>query len=42
MKLENGGNIAAATAVGKEIAERAIAKEIKNVVFDRRIYLSWS
>ena len=28
MKLENGGNIAAATAVGKEIAERAIAKEI--------------
>ena len=25
MKLENGGNIAAATAVGKEIAERAIA-----------------
>ena len=39
MKLENGGNIAAATAVGKEIAERAIAKEIKNVVFDRGGYI---
>ena len=37
--LENGGNIAAATAVGKEIAERAIAKEIKNVVFDRGGYI---
>ena len=35
MKLENGGNIAAATAVGKEIAERAI----KNVVFDRGGYI---
>ena len=34
MKLENGGNIAAATAV-----ERAIAKEIKNVVFDRGGYI---
>ena len=32
MKLENGGNIAAASAVGKEVAERAIAKEIKNVL----------
>ena len=32
-------NIAAATAVGKEIAERAIAKEIKNVVFDRGGYI---
>ena len=30
MKLENGGNIAAATAVGKEI---------KNVVFDRGGYI---
>ena len=30
MKLENGGNIAAATAVGKEIAERAIAKPRRN------------
>ena len=39
MKLENGGNIAAATAVGKEIAERAIAKEIKNVVLDRGGYI---
>ena len=39
MKLENGGNIAAATAVGTEIAKRAIAKEIKNVVFDRGGYI---
>ena len=39
MQLENGGNIAAATAVGTEIAKRAIAKEIKNVVFDRGGYI---
>ena len=29
MKLENGGNIAAATAVGKEIAERQSQKKLK-------------
>ena len=34
-----GGNIAAATAVGKLIAERAKAKGIENVVFDRGGYL---
>jgi large subunit ribosomal protein L18 len=34
-KVENGGNSAAATAVGKLVAERALAKGIKQVVFDR-------
>ena len=34
-----GGNIAAATAVGKLIAERAKAKGIETVVFDRGGYL---
>ena len=34
-----GGNIAAATAVGKLVAERAKAKGIEVVVFDRGGYL---
>ena len=34
-----GGNIAAATAVGKLVAERAKAKGIDTVVFDRGGYL---
>ena len=34
-----GGNAAAASAVGKLIAERAKAKGIENVVFDRGGYL---
>ena len=34
-----GGNFAAATAVGKLVAERAKAKGIENVVFDRGGYL---
>ena len=34
-----GGNIAAASAVGKLVAERALAKGIENVVFDRGGYL---
>lgn len=33
--LEYGGNIEAAKALGKVIAERALAKGIKTVVFDR-------
>ena len=37
--LKNGSNIEAATAVGKLVAERAIAKDIKDVVFDRGGYL---
>ena len=34
-----GGNIAAATAVGKLVAQRAKAKGIETVVFDRGGYL---
>ena len=34
-----GGNKEAATAVGKTIAERALALGIKNVVFDRGGYI---
>ncbi len=33
--LPNGGNVAAATAVGKLIAERAVAAGIQEVAFDR-------
>jgi len=36
--LRYGGNKTAAAAVGKAIAERAIAAGIKEVVFDRREY----
>jgi large subunit ribosomal protein L18 len=34
--LKNGGNKAAAQAVGKAIAEKAVAAGIKQVCFDRR------
>ena len=34
-----GGNVEAAKVVGKAIAERAVAKGIKKVVFDRGGYL---
>ena len=37
--ITNGGNVAAAAAVGKLIAERAKAKGIDTVVFDRGGYL---
>jgi large subunit ribosomal protein L18 len=37
--LKTGANIAAAQAVGKLVAERAAAKGIKDVVFDRGGYL---
>ena len=37
--LENGGNIEAASKVGTLLAERALEKNIKNVVFDRSGYL---
>lgn len=37
--VKNGGNIEAANQVGKLIAEKAIAKGITNVVFDRGGYL---
>ncbi len=39
LKAAYGGNIAAAKAVGKAIAEKALAKNIKKVVFDRGGYI---
>ena len=39
LKLENGSNIEAAKAVGKDIAEKALAKKIKVIVFDRSGYI---
>jgi large subunit ribosomal protein L18 len=33
--LKHGGNIEAAKAIGKRIAERAVAKGVKRVAFDR-------
>jgi large subunit ribosomal protein L18 len=33
--VKYGGNVAAAKIIGKKIAERALAKGIKKVVFDR-------
>ena len=38
-EISNGSNIEAASAVGKLVAERAAAKEIKDVVFDRGGYV---
>ena len=35
----NGGNLAGAKAIGKLVAERAIAEGVKKVVFDRGGYL---
>jgi large subunit ribosomal protein L18 len=37
--LKTGANIDAAKAVGKAVAERAAAKGVKDVVFDRGGYL---
>ena len=37
--LKTGANVEAAKAVGKRLAERASAKGIKQVVFDRGSYL---
>ena len=39
LKLANGSNIEAAKPVGKAIAERALEKNITNVVFDRGGYI---
>ena len=39
LKENYGGNIEAAKAVGKAIAEKALAKGVKEVVFDRGGYL---
>lgn len=38
LKLDNGGNVEAAKVVGTKIAELALAKDIKEVVFDRGGY----
>lgn len=39
LKLENGSNIEAAKAVGKDVAEKALKANIKTIVFDRSGYL---
>ena len=38
-KLKTGGNVASAKEIGKAVAEAAVAKGIKRVVFDRGGYL---
>lgn len=38
-QIASGGNIAAAKLVGTQIAQKAIAQGIKNVVFDRGGYI---
>lgn len=39
LKLSNGNNIEGAKLVGKDIAEKCLAKGIKKVVFDRGGYV---
>jgi large subunit ribosomal protein L18 len=39
IKLKTGGNVAAAKEIGKAVAEKAVEKGIKSVVFDRGGYL---
>lgn len=39
LRGSSGGNVDAATRIGREIAERALAKGITEVVFDRGGYL---
>jgi large subunit ribosomal protein L18 len=39
IQLKSGGNVAAAKEIGKAVAEKAVAKGIKQVVFDRGGYL---
>jgi len=39
IKMKNGGNVAAAKEIGKAVAELAVKKGIKQVVFDRGGYL---
>jgi large subunit ribosomal protein L18 len=38
-KIPSGGNVAAAKEIGKLVAEQAISKGVKKVVFDRGGYL---
>jgi large subunit ribosomal protein L18 len=39
LKAKSGGNVAAAKEIGKAVAERAVEKGIKKVVFDRGGFL---
>ena len=39
LKLENGSNVEAAVAVGKDVAEKAKAAGVAKVVFDRSGYI---
>ena len=39
LKLKTGGNVASAKEIGKAIAEKALEKGIKRVVFDRGGFL---
>ena len=39
LKLKTGGNVSAAKEIGKAVAEKAVEKGIKKVVFDRGGYL---
>jgi large subunit ribosomal protein L18 len=39
IKLKTGGNVAAAKEIGMAVAEAAVAKVVKKVVFDRGGYL---
>ena len=39
LKINTGGNVASAKEVGKAVDERAVAKGVKKVVFDRGGYL---
>jgi large subunit ribosomal protein L18 len=39
IKLKTGGNVAAAKAIGKTVAEAAVKQGIKKVVFDRGGFL---
>ena len=39
LRLQNGSNVEAAAKVGADIAQKALAKKIKKVVFDRSGYI---
>jgi large subunit ribosomal protein L18 len=39
LKVKTGGNVAAAKEIGKTIAEKAVEKGVKKVVFDRGGFL---
>ena len=39
LKLKTGGNVAAAKEIGKAVAEKALEKGVRKVVFDRGGYL---